>query len=475
MFKGTRADSHNFADDALARGCRIFVGDNQATMNALRDSADHKVTLFFVKNSRAAWAYLEALANGNPQNHMKLAAVTGTNGKTSTVWLMRGLLDQTSHSMMTLGTLGMYFKNQYLPTAHTSPDPDYLYPALANACAAGADACGMEVSSHSLAQEKIGPLFFDFAAFTSFSRDHLDFHGTEDNYFAAKCRLFTSQLSENPRIALHHSVAARVASFCFSLNLPADSWVYGLDFAPQDWPAWNQLSATILGESPSGTEIELLLRLKGEAVLRFRGTLPVFGSVFIENFMAAFLAANKISGSWPAPLTWGALKPVPGRMELVPSSAPGPLVFVDYAHTPDALSQVIGFASKIAVSKKSKLWCVFGCGGDRDQGKRPLMARAAASSADAVIVTSDNPRSEDPEKIIDQIMAGFTERFRADHVQRISSREGAIQFAVNHAAQDDVIVIAGKGHEVFQEVSGRKYPFDDREVAANALHARKKL
>ncbi|NBQ54210.1 MAG: UDP-N-acetylmuramoyl-L-alanyl-D-glutamate--2,6-diaminopimelate ligase [Proteobacteria bacterium] len=415
---------------------------------------------------------MEALANGNPQNRMKLAGITGTNGKTSTVWLMRGLLDQTRFAMVTLGTLGMYFKNQYVPTSHTSPDPDYLYPALAHALAAGADCCGMEVSSHSLAQEKIWPLRFDFAAFTSFSRDHMDFHGTEENYFAAKAKLFTEQLTGDARVALHHSVAGRVLTSGFKIS--PDSWVYGLEFPPQHWAGWNQMSAAILNESSKGTEIEIMLRPRVGDPLRFQGTVPVFGSVFVENFMAAFLGFGKISGTWPDPATWTALKPVPGRMELVPHSAEGPYVFVDYAHTPDAISQVSAFARKIADSRKSKLWCVFGCGGERDQGKRALMAQAAAAISDWVIVTSDNPRSENPDAIIDQIMTGFPENYRANHVQRISDRAAAILHAVCTASKDDVLLIAGKGHEAFQEIAGRKAPFDDRLVASDALRSRKK-
>jgi UDP-N-acetylmuramoyl-L-alanyl-D-glutamate--2,6-diaminopimelate ligase len=473
MFKGTKADSHDYGADALARGCRVFLGDNESAMEKMRADYPGEAALFFVKNARASWACLEALANGNPQNRVKLAAVTGTNGKTSTVWLMRGLLDQTNYAMVSLGTLGMYFKNQYVPTSHTSPDPDYLYPALAHALAAGADCCGMEVSSHSLAQEKIWPLHFAFAAFTSFSRDHLDFHGTEENYFAAKAKLFTKQLSNDARVALHHSVAGRVLSSGFKVS--PDSWVYGLDFSPQPWAEWNQMSATILKESSKGTEIELTLRPRvGEPVL-LQGTIPVFGSVFVENFMAACLGFGKISGSWPDPKTWSGLKPVPGRMELVPPIAGGPFVFVDYAHTPDAISQVSVFARKIADSRKSKLWCVFGCGGDRDQGKRALMAQASAVNSDRVIVTSDNPRSEDPDAIIDQIMSGFSENYRNSHVERISDRAAAILHAVGHAGKDDVVLIAGKGHEAFQEIAGRKTPFDDRMVAADALATRKKL
>ena len=502
MFKGTRTDSHDFAADAFLRGCRVFIGDHEARMGEIKknlsalpqENLSTNFELFCVTNARAAWAVLEAQANGNPQQHLKFAAVTGTNGKTSTVWLLKGLLDQIAlaappgpgrlapalaPSMLSIGTLGMYFKNQFVPTTHTSPDPDFLYPALAHALSTEANRCGMEVSSHSLAQEKIWPICFDFAAFTSFSRDHLDFHGTEANYFATKVKLFQKQLSNQARIALHQSVAGRVQQSL--ATMPGDSWVYGMDLPAQSWPGWNQIAATTVGESPQGTAIELVVRPLDGAELKFQGTIPVFGDVFVENFMAAFLAAHKLAGLWPEAALWSQLKPVPGRMELVaaPQKAdekalvltppPIPLVFVDYAHTPDALSQVLGFAKKIADSRKSNLWCVFGCGGDRDRGKRPLMAAACSALANTVVVTSDNPRSENPEHILDEIVAGFAEDYRLLNVHRVCDRQAAIAYAVSNASSLDVIVIAGKGHETYQEIAGKKLPFDDRIFAQNAL------
>lgn len=470
MFKGTRVDSHDFAADAYAKGCRVFLGDNEGALSEFKARTGDAASIYCVTSARAAWAFLEALANGNPQARMPMAGVTGTNGKTSTVWLMRGLVDQCGKPMATIGTLGIYFKDQHLPTSHTSPDPDFLYPALANAADTGAASCGMEVSSHSLAQDKLWPVKFDFAAFTSFSRDHLDFHGTEENYFTAKMRLFIDHLKPGARVALHHSLASRV----FAAGLRAeDCWIYGLNMESAPPENINRVTGSVLGETASGSEIEVLIHPAKGNEIKFRGTIPVFGAVFVDNFMAAMLACQKMTGHWPDAAMWTRLRPVPGRMEAIKPGKFDPLVFVDYAHTPDALTQVLGFAKKMSSARGSKVWCVFGCGGDRDRGKRPMMAAAAAALADHVIVTSDNPRSENPDTIIDQIMAGFPVDFRTGHVRRVSDREMAIKEAVLSAAAGDIVLIAGKGHETWQEIAGQKLRFDDRESASDALKMRK--
>ena len=470
MFKGTKVDSHDFAMDAHARGCVAFIGDNPSSLSQLRSDLGTGASIFCVSNARAAWAFLEALANGNPQTRMPLAGITGTNGKTSTVWLMRGLIDQFAGPMVTIGTLGIYFKDQYLPTSHTSPDPDFLYQALANAVDTGAASCGMEVSSHSLAQDKLWPVRFDFAGFTSFSRDHLDFHGTEEKYFAAKMRLFKELLAPGARAALHHSLAPRALAAGLATT---DYWIYGLDMPPVESVNRNRVTGTVIGESAAGSEVEIVIRPQEGGENKFRGTIPVFGTVFVENFMAALIGCHKFTGQWVSPENWARLRPVPGRMEPVKPGKFDPLVFVDYAHTPDALEQVLGFARKMSTARGTRLWCVFGCGGDRDRGKRPMMASACANLADEVIVTSDNPRSENPDTIIDQIIPGFPEEFRTRHVRRITDRNQAIIEAVTQAAPGDIIVIAGKGHEAYQEISGQKLPFDDRESAADALKLRR--
>jgi len=470
MFRGTKVDSHDFAMDAHTKGCTVFLGDNSASLSQLRSSLGTGVSIFCVTNARASWAFLEALANGNPQTKFPHAGITGTNGKTSTVWLMRGLVDQCADPMVTIGTLGIYFKDQCLPTSHTSPDPDFLYQALANAVDAGAASCGMEVSSHSLAQDKLWPVRFIFAAFTSFSRDHLDFHGTEDNYFAAKMRLFQELLAPGARVAFHHSLASRAHAAGVAAR---DCWIYGLEMPAAESMHRNRVTGSIIGETAAGSEVEIIIRPSEGGETRFRGTIPVFGTVFIDNFMAALIGCHRVTGQWASPENWARLRPVPGRMEPVKPGKFDPLVFVDYAHTPDALAQVLGFARKMASTRGTRVWCVFGCGGDRDRGKRPMMAAACVGLADEVIVTSDNPRSENPDSIIDEIMRGFPENFRTRHVRRIADRSLAIAEAVKLAGPGDVILIAGKGHETYQEIAGRKFPFDDRDSAADALKSRR--
>lgn len=469
MFKGTSADSHDFASKAYLQGCRVFVGDNEKKMNLVAGfSATSDVTCIHVTNSRAAWAIIAAEAAGNPQGRLLLAGVTGTNGKTSTIWLMRQLVDLAGGRMLTIGTLGLYLKNSYRETHHTSPDPDYLYPALAQGIVDGATSCGMEVSSHSLAQEKLQPVQFQFAGFTSFSRDHLDFHGSEAAYLTAKLKLFQNHINVSSRVAFHQSVVAYTSGIMPAL--PKDRWIYGLqndhstrDARPLDH--WNTLFGNITGYSPSGTKVTIETRVVGESPQKVAGIVPLFGEVFIENFMSALIGAQRITGEWVAPDLWASLQPVPGRMEPVSAGTTSARVFVDYAHTPDALERVLSFCRQLLLSNpKARLWCVFGCGGDRDRGKRPLMAAICEKLADHTILTTDNPRSESPDLILTDIESGFSSRYRKSSVVPIIDRRQAIHHALDQADKEDLILIAGKGHETYQEIHGTRHPFDDRVV-----------
>lgn len=479
MMRGTRVDSHDFAASALANGCRVFIGDHREKLLAARNAADLEnkdVTFIEVTNSRAAWACLAAAAAGNPQKKLKLAGITGTNGKTSSVWLMRQLVDLAGGSMASIGTLGFYLKDSFQGTLHTSPDPDHLYPMLAGALIDGATSCAMEVSSHSLAQDKLYSVHFAFAAFTSFSRDHLDFHGTEEAYLNAKLQLFTEHVTHTSRIAIHYDLL----KFKNQLAQPEDLWVYGLiGNAPFDWTSGEHGYSTVTGRvtshSQKGTEIALTICRPSAQSIHLAGILPLFGDVFIENFMAALIGAQKITGVWVPAEKWCHLLPVPGRMEpimdstdIMGSAAGGSQSFqvlVDYAHTPDALERVLAFSKKLLEKNDGgRLWCVFGCGGDRDPGKRPLMAAAAEKYSDFVIVTTDNPRTENPEGIVANIADGFSTVYRAAAVRVCLDRREAIHSVLASARGGDIVLIAGKGHETYQEIDGVKHPFDDREV-----------
>jgi UDP-N-acetylmuramoyl-L-alanyl-D-glutamate--2,6-diaminopimelate ligase len=304
----------------------------------------------------------------------------------------------------------------------------------------------MEVSSHSLVQEKIGPIQYAAAAFTSFSRDHLDFHRDMNDYFAAKWRLFTEFLLPGAAGFIHTSVdpsllpATLPARLAFYGKLPAP---YGIDVIKRDL---------------AGSRVALR---DGKAV--HEGDLPFFADHAAANFLAAWLLVKQSQNVAVPPAAWRKLRPVPGRLEPVAAPAGKPFVFVDYAHTPDALEKTLAVLQPLT---KGRLWVVFGCGGDRDKGKRPLMAQIAEKLAQRVVVTSDNPRTEDPDAILREIMVGFKE---PRPVTALVDREEAIAFAIREAAATDAIVIAGKGHENYQIVGTTKRPFDDKDVAVKYL------
>jgi UDP-N-acetylmuramoylalanine--D-glutamate ligase len=490
MFSGTKIDRHDFALEAIAAGCRCIVGDDamklESTIAQLSLALRNDISVICVTSGRGAWAILESTSARNTsidvaKKQLLLAGVTGTNGKTSTVWLLRGLLEGMGIKTGSAGTLGLFMGDDHIASSHTSPDPDVLYPWLQECRSRGTKVCALEVSSHSLAQEKLLPLKFMVGVFTSFSRDHLDFHQTEENYFAAKMRLFTERLASDSRVILHSSLAMRVlAAMNPGRDHRHDVWVYGLDLNHDDWPNHSSVSARIVSTTPGGTFVRFsFLETTKKSRHSIEVTLPLFGRVFVENAAAAVIAAGKLAGIWPSASHFEGIKPVPGRMELVYASSLNhsaqmtPAVFVDYAHTPDALEKALQILRQLRGSKPRKIWCVFGCGGDRDSGKRPLMAKIAATLADRIIITSDNPRSEDPDAILDDIQLGLSETSEnsdlSGKILRLSDRADAVAAAIREADDFDLILVAGKGHENYQEVSGVKHWFDDRVEVRSAL------
>jgi UDP-N-acetylmuramoyl-L-alanyl-D-glutamate--2,6-diaminopimelate ligase len=452
-YRGESVDSHRFLTPELLAGVGGVIYENSDYGEALRQQKCPRIQ---VKSGRLAWAYLAAARYGNPQEQLKFLGVTGTNGKTSTVWLTRELLQLAGTDSLGIGTLGAMFPNEAVATAHTTPDPDRLFAFLDRARQEGVTAVVMEVSSHALVQERLGPIRFVGAAFTSFSRDHLDFHPSMDDYFAAKRRLFELYLQSGARAVLSQSVAARLPHAPDWADV--DLWLYGIDSDPQvSWPH-QYLSARCEFSSVEETLVTI-----HDGNRTQESNVPLATRHGIENFLAALLLAEAILGERPKPETWSRLRPIPGRLE--PVRAPGrPLALVDYAHTPDALEHTLETLRPLVVGS---LWVVFGCGGDRDRGKRPLMGEIAARLADRVIVTSDNPRSEDPQAIANEICAGMTSNLANVRVQ--VDRHLAIHQALTEAAPDDVVLIAGKGHETYQIIGKRTLAFDDRQQAAAAL------
>lgn len=389
-----------------------------------------------------------------PSQAMSLTGVTGTNGKTSTVQLIAQALSLDGHRVGTIGTLGAGLYGNHVAGERTTPDVIAVHRLLAQMAGQGASHVAMEVSSHALEQGRVDQVAFRVAVFTNLTRDHLDYHGSMELYGRAKAALFqwptlqavVINLDDPFGAVLLDRVAAGVRRIGVSSRGAADATV--------------RAEASML--TPQGLAFVL-----AEADERFDIQSPLLGRFNIDNLLA--VAGSLRALGWTlqhVAATLPRLSPVDGRMSRAGGERGRPLVVVDYAHTPDALEQAL---SSLREHAPGRLTCIFGCGGDRDRGKRPQMAAVAERGADAVVVTDDNPRSEDGNAIVADIMAGFTDRSRVV-VER--DRSLAIARAIADANGNDILLIAGKGHEASQEIAGVKHPFDDLAVARAALGRR---
>ncbi len=434
--RGFTRDGHDFAADAVARGAAALVADHPLGLG---------VPEVVVDDVRAAMAPAAARLHGDPTATLQTIGVTGTNGKTTTAYLVRALLEAAGHRTGMLGTVTSIVGGEERAVSRTTPEAIDLQATFAAMREAGDTHCVMEVSSHALALGRAGAIHWAGAIFTNLTQDHLDFHPTMEDYFAAKRLLFEA----GPRVAVVNvddPYGARLAA-----EFPAATTI-----AIDD--AGAALRATgVRGDMSGSTFCAAGLQLRSPLPGRFN-VLNVLGAVAVvralgvddETIAAALPEAGR----------------VPGRFEPVDEGQDF-AVLVDYAHTPDSLDNVLRAARPLT---RGRLVCVFGCGGDRDRGKRPLMGEIAARLADLTIVTSDNPRSEDPEAIVAEILAGIDDR---GTTEAIVDRHVAIEQAVAGAGAGDVVVIAGKGHEQGQEFEGgRKIAFDDVAVAREALRAR---
>lgn len=389
-----------------------------------------------------------------PSQHLTIVGVTGTNGKTSTVQLVTQALHRAGHVAGSIGTLGAGLHGHVEAGERTTPDVLQVHALLAAMRDAGATHVAMEVSSHALDQGRVDAVAFDVAVFTNLSRDHLDYHGDMARYFAAKARLFAWPTLTAVVINLDDAGGRELqASLASSLS------AIGLSSRGQ---AGARLRAETIALSAAGLEFELV-----EGNTRTTVGSPLLGRFNVDNLLAVAGVLRALG--WPLSRiadALGSLQPVPGRMSRLGGDAHTPLVVVDYAHTPDALEQAL---SSLRGHTAGSLICVFGCGGERDSGKRPQMAAIAERGADRVIVTDDNPRAEDGDAIVREIVAGFAQRERV-LVQR--DRASAIATAMHDAVPGDTVLIAGKGHEPYQEIAGVKHPFDDLVVARAALGLR---
>lgn len=442
-YSGVTSDAHKYIPAAVDAGAAFIVCEHPVS------SIASNIPVYVVKSGRAAWSVLAAAACGDPQDNLTMLGVTGTNGKTSTAWMTRQLLARSGVPCVMIGTLGAWVGDHFFETKHTTPDPDFFYPMLKLALNAGIRVCIMEVSSHAIAQEKLTPVFYDAAAFTSFSRDHLDFHKDEEDYFLTKARLF-NEMTKPGGTKIFCSRLTRLPTSAGGEN----TVIYGLsDTKSTHGSIGTQLRVDVLDESLAGSQVKIRTSV---------GQLPYFGAHALENFAAALLLADRASEKVWDERNWPDLAQVPGRLERV-EGVKAIDVFVDYAHTPDALEKTLLFLQKY---KTAKLVTVFGCGGDRDAGKRPQMGAIATRLADKVYVTSDNPRTEDPTKIIRQIMDGTG----GGAAVALVDRRDAIRTAIQDADSGDIILIAGKGHETYQIIGDQVLPFDDRDVAREFLN-----
>lgn len=453
-YPGETQDGRAFIPQAIAAGASAVLWESAHYQWNFGARVKHLP----VRGLRAKVGAMASHVCGRPSSRMWMVGVTGTNGKTScTQWIARALT-KTARNCVVTGTLGNGFPHALEETANTTSDPALLHTKLALWYGQGARAAAMEVSSHGLQQGRLAGVEFDVAVFTNLTRDHLDYHRTMAAYGCAKARLFAWESLQYAIVNLDDAFGRRL------VRVPRHAEVIGYGF----------------GRSISPSRVPVVagrnLRV-GLAGIRFDAATPwgalnvqsrVLGRFNAENLLATATAllASGISAR-DTEYALAALSPVPGRAEFI-GGGRQPVVVVDYAHTPDALDKTLATLREM-VSARAKLICVFGCGGDRDRGKRPQMGRIATRRADEVIVTSDNPRNEAPMDIIADIMKGVSRIAR--HCIVIEKRERAVCEAIAGAKRGDIVLIAGKGHEPYQEIADVRHPYSDLAVARLALRA----
>ncbi|MBZ4410264.1 UDP-N-acetylmuramoyl-L-alanyl-D-glutamate--2,6-diaminopimelate ligase [Myxococcus sp. MISCRS1] len=461
---GTKEDGAQFIGEAVSRGAVAVVSEKPVPSS--------QVPFFKVGSARKALALIAANFHGRPADKLTLLAVTGTNGKTTTSFLLEAMSAAAYVSTGVIGTLGYKFGGKTVPTANTTPDPLELHRIFKEMVDAGVETVVMEVSSHALAQERVHGLTFKAAGFSNLSRDHLDYHKDMEDYFQSKRKLFAENLSASGVAVVNgdDTYASRI------YNEQRGQKKMAWKFSRQGSGEISASDVTFSLDGIKGT----LKTPSGDIALKSK----LLGPHNLENILLA-VGIGIGAGFSRSDVKVGIerMTPVEGRMERVENYGPGgaPAVLVDYAHTDDALKRALEAARSLA---KGRVIVVFGCGGDRDKGKRPLMGQVAAEAADVAVITSDNPRTEDPDDIIAQVTPGLEKAgLRRISAAKVKSgekgylveadRRAAIEQAIGLATGEDVVLIAGKGHETYQQVGQEKHKFDDRQVAATVLAARK--
>ena len=450
---GAAHDGRAFVPAALAAGAAAALVEADGAAAFAFDDA----RVAALSGLKAATGPIAAAFHGHPSQQLQMVATTGTNGKTSTAWWTAQALSALGRRCGVVGTLGIGEPPAVEPTGLTTPDPVTLHAALAGFVAHGFGACAIEASSIGIEEYRLDGTQLTVALFTNFTRDHLDYHGSLRGYWAAKRRLFDWPGLRAAVLNIDDPQGDTLASELHGSGL--DLWTVSMR-----GPA--RLQAHHLSYGAAGLQFDVLEA--GQSALTVRSALV--GDYNASNLLVV-MGGLRALGVPLADIVAVVphLTPVPGRLQPVPSSPGQPAVLVDYAHTPDALDKALQAVRPLAMARGGRLWCVFGCGGNRDATKRPLMGAIAARLADAVVLTNDNPRHEAPADILAQILAGVPRR---DHVVVIEDRGQAIAHAVQHAAAADVVLLAGKGHEPYQDVAGEQRPFLDADVATRALQAR---
>lgn len=471
--RGGTTDGNDYIDAAIRKGAVAIVTDSLERFVDLR-SQQPELALALVdgdaNGGRRALAEISSVVFGEPEKKLKVSAVTGTNGKTTTAFLLEQMLRSVGRKCVLLGTIETHVGDVVRESEHTTPESRDVLAVFAEGVRAGCTEVVMEMSSHALEQERVWGIPVDVAMFTNLTQDHLDYHGTMEAYFEAKARLFEGVGTEAPRCAVINDDDARGVALLrifrnAQVGRPGENghqeYVYGVTETAR-------YRAENIELGPGYTRFELTTWEKGQRV-RVPIFSPLTGSVNVANLLAAICAAEargvslaEIAAAVPK------LQQVPGRFEVVPASRmAGFTVVVDYAHTDDALKNLIALGKDMVKLNGGRVITMFGCGGDRDKTKRPKMGRVAARGSDLVVVTSDNPRSEDPMAIMEEVLVGIRET-EGECIVEVDRRR-AIEVAIRAARPGDIVFLAGKGHEKTQTFADGAVHFDDVEEAERVL------
>ncbi len=444
--RGVNTDGHEYAEAAIASGATAILVDHRLDLDG--------VTQVICENTRWAMGKVAASFYDHPCDSLKVIAVTGTNGKTSTTYCLEGIFRETSQLAGVIGTIEIRIGQQVIKAVRTTPESPDLQRILAQMVSDGVEMAAMEVSSHAIELDRHRGCRFDAAIFTNLSQDHLDFHGSMEDYFSSKSKLFTDG-------------DVQKESFISAIGT-SDDWSDRLaDVAQGKVVRFGTRSgadvlATELAPQPSSSSFELEYRGEKVGTAEDRWVVPLGGTIGTTNALGAIAVSHELGIEFDdIKVGLAGITAVPGRMQPVDAGQPF-AVIVDYAHTPEALEAVLRDSQKLT---EGRVICVFGCGGDRDRDKRPKMGNAVDRYSDLSVVTSDNPRGEDPLLIINDIMVGMGR----EHVVIEPDRRRAITLALTEAVSGDLVLIAGKGHEVGQTIAGNTIPFDDTLVAVEAL------